>query len=120
VTVPTEEEERVDAFVCLHFPPHPLAASDQLHQHIHRRRFVVEQKLRIETNSVLHREDKVECLLESVTQCTDMCSLMRTAFYRAGISRELRSITLLKNQPEPDSEPLAPLSRTQSASLRIQ
>jgi hypothetical protein len=94
---------------------HALAASDQFHQHIHRRRFVLEQKLRIETNSVLHREDKVECLLESVTQCTDMCSLMRTAFHHAGIGRELRSITLLKNQPAPDPEPLAPLSRTQSA-----
>ena len=82
---------------------HALAASDQFHQHIHRRRFVLERKLRIEENRGLHRDDKMECLLQAVTDCIDMCGLMRAAFHHAGISRKERSVALLRNKPSPDS-----------------
>ena len=98
---------------------HALAASDQFHQHIHRRRFILERQLRIETNGALHREDKIECLLKAATESTALCGLMRTAFTHAGIGREQRSIALLRNKPAPDPQPsakaAAPLSRHASA-----
>jgi hypothetical protein len=81
---------------------HALAASDQFHQHIHRRRMLLERALRLK-KGCLNPDDKQECLLQAIDECMSLTGLMRTAFEHAGISRACRSTRLLRDKPSQEA-----------------
>lgn len=78
---------------------HALAASDQFHQHLHRRRLVRERQLRFEANDSLSPKDKCMCLVDALDDCVSMVALQQAAWRHAGIDRAGCKVELMLNPP---------------------
>lgn len=81
---------------------HALAASDQFHQHLHKKRFILERGTRHKNNAALIVLEKKECLLKAMSFCAKETHLMRAAFEHAGITEQSRDVQWLRNKPAPD------------------
>ena len=85
---------------------HALSASDQFHQHLHRKRLAFDYVVSSLRNMSPSRDDKLESLLKACYAFKDKPSLMRSAFKHAGVTGEKRCVSLLKNRPALDVESL--------------